>query len=136
MGAIKPSGALASLDRPTFKEMYYRLLRTLITRQLMLGQSAVLDCLVTDAVASDWSEHANEFDARLYIIECMCSDDKIHRSRVEGRQRHIPGWHEIDWKHVQRMRTEFPPLRNEQLNVDAVRPLEENLRSVLRYVAN
>lgn len=135
MGAIKPSGALASLDRPTYKDLYYRLLGTLITRQLMLGQSAVSDCLVTDAVVSDWREHFNEFDARLYIIECVCSDEELHRSRVEGRQRRIPGWHEIDWNHVQRMRAEFPPLRTKQLTVDAVHPLEQNLRSVLRYIA-
>jgi predicted kinase len=136
MGAIKPSGALASLDRPTFKEMYYRLLRTLITRQLMLGQSAVLDCLVTDAVVSDWREHVQEFDTRLYVIECVCSDGDLHRGRVEGRQRNIPGWHEIDWNHVQRMRAEFPPLSTKQLTLDAVRPLEQNIRSVLTCLAN
>jgi hypothetical protein len=50
MGAVNPSGALAGLDRQTYKDLYYRLLRTLMTRQLMRGQSAVLDCLVTDAV--------------------------------------------------------------------------------------
>jgi hypothetical protein len=136
MGAIKPSGALASLDRQTYKDTYYRLLRTLITRQLMLGQSAILDCLVTDAIASDWREHANEFNARLYIIECVCSDEKLHRNRVEGRQRRIPGWHEIDWGHVERMRTEFPPLGADRLTVDAIRPLQENIHDVLTYVAN
>lgn len=135
LGAIKPSGALASLDRPTFKDLYYRLLSTLITRQLMLGQSAVGDCPVIDAVVSEWREHFNEFDARLYIIECVCSDEELHRRRVEGRQRRIPGWHEIDWNHVQRMRAEFPPLRNKQLTVDAAQPLEENLRNVLGYIA-
>lgn len=122
MGAIMPSGALASLDRPTFKDLYYRLLRTLTTRQLMFGQSAVLDCLVTDAVVSDWRGHLSEFDAPLYVIECVCSDEELHRGRVEGRQRHIPGWHEIDWSHVQRMRAEFPPLRTKRLTVDAVPP--------------
>lgn len=72
----------------------------------MLGQSAVLDCLVTDAVVADWSEHVAEFDAQLYIAECTCSDEDLHRGRVD------------------------------RLSVDAGRPLEENHQGVLGYIAD
>jgi hypothetical protein len=47
-----------------------------------------------------------KFRAWLHILECVCSDEHEHR-RVEGRQRRIPGWHEVDWKH---WRTETPSL--------------------------
>jgi len=136
MGALKPAGILAGLDRQTSLDLYYRLLQTLTTRQLMLGQSAVLDCLASDAVVADWRQHAAAFGARLVLVECVCSDERLHRVRVEGRQRHIPGWHEVDWDHVERMRTEFPPVRAKDLSLDAVNPLADNVETVLTYIAD
>lgn len=45
MGALKPAAAvLVQLDRETYLELYRSLLRSLIARQLLLGQSAVVDC--------------------------------------------------------------------------------------------
>jgi len=58
----------------------------------------------------------------------------VHRRRVTGRRRGIPGWHEIDWDHVERMRQEFPPLSGDTLIVDAVNPLADNLRLTLRHI--
>lgn len=135
MGALKPAAAaLAQLDRNTYLQIYRGLLRSLITRQLILEQSAIVDCVVTDDVLAEWRALAEHYRSALYVIECICSDYTVHRRRVEGRVRGIPGWHEIDWDHVQRMRTEFGPLRAERLTVDAMSPLESNVESVLRYV--
>jgi hypothetical protein len=53
---------------------------------------------------------------------------------VTGRRRGIPGWHEIDWDHVERMRQEFPPPGSPTLTVDAVEPLARNLQLVLDHV--
>lgn len=47
----KPSSTV-----PTFLAMYYNLLETLVTRQLILGQSAVVDCLVNDEIATRWQQ--------------------------------------------------------------------------------
>ncbi|NEE03977.1 AAA family ATPase [Phytoactinopolyspora halotolerans] len=134
MGALKPAGIFAHLDRPTYLSMYHRLLRTLVTRQLILGQSAVTDCLVTDDVVDDWRAHFASFGASTHVVECVCTDVDLHRSRVDGRQRGIPGWHEIDWNHVERMRPEFPALRGSDLTLDAVHPIERNLKTLLRFI--
>ncbi|MEV4169645.1 AAA family ATPase [Nonomuraea sp. NPDC049709] len=131
MGSLKPHGLLRNLDRPAFLSMYYDLLSTLVTRQLMLGQSAVVDCLVNDDVVARWQELSDRYDARLIVIECLCSDVEIHRRRVEGRKRGIPGWHEVGWDHVERMRREFPSLAQEHLVLDAVDSVESNLRLAL-----
>jgi hypothetical protein len=45
--------------------------------------------------------------------------------------RNIPGWHEVDWDHVERMRVEFPPLAHKHLTADSIEPLEDNVRKVL-----
>jgi hypothetical protein len=44
----------------------------------------------------------------LTASNCICSDEAIHRARIEGRIRGIPGWHEVGWDHVERMRAEVP----------------------------
>lgn len=135
MGAITPSMVLHGLDRDAYLALYYRLLRTLITRQLQLGQSVVLDCLVDHAVADDWRELAAEFGAR-YFVECVIHDQDLHRSRINGRQRSIPGWHEIDWEHVERMRAEFPSPRMGHLTVDSADAVRDNASRVLAYCAD
>jgi len=134
LGALKPHGVLTGLERPAFLAMYYDLLATLMNRQLMLGQSAVLDCLINDELAARWSEGARQQGARFHVIECVCTDEAEHRRRLETRRRNIPGWHEVGWAHVERMRTEYPPLTFEHLTLDAVHPVDQNRVAVLGYL--
>jgi predicted kinase len=133
LGALTPYGVLNDLDRKTYLALYVDLMERLVLRQLMLGQSAVVDCAITDEVVARWQELVDRFDATLLVVECVCSDPALHRRRLEGRKRGIPGWHEVGWDHVERMRVEFPPLRTRTLSVDAVRPVAENLRTVLAH---
>lgn len=136
MGGLKPAhAALARLDRPDYLAAWFGLLRTLVVRQLMLG----LDALVDDVIGKDqelaWRQTTDRFGARLFLIECVCSDETVHRARITGRIRGIPGWHEVGWDHVERMRAEAPTLTAEHLVVDAVEPLDGNLRRVLAYIS-
>lgn len=131
LGAMKPSGVLANLERADSLELYYRLLWTLASRQLMLEQSALMDCIVDETRAAQWREQAVLLRGRCLVVQCVCGDEAVHRQRIEGRKRGIPGWHEVGWDHVQRMRTEFPPLRSPDLEVDALHSVEDNVRAVL-----
>jgi len=131
MGALKPFGVLDHLDRPAYLDMYYGLLQTLIVHQLMLNQSAIVDCLVDGDHVAAWREIAVRHGANLVIVECACGDVALHRSRIEGRMRGIPDWHEVDWAHVERMRSEFPPLATADIVVDAVNSVETNSSIVL-----
>lgn len=65
----------------------------------------------------------------------LCTDESVHRRRVEGRVRGIPGWHEIDWGHVERMRREQPALTVPHITVDAIDSIAYNLDKVLTYAA-
>jgi predicted kinase len=134
MGSLAPHGVLSDLDYETFLALDYGLMETLIVRQLMLGQSAITDCVLDDATAQRWAEIAAEHGAPMRVIECVCSDTDLHRSRVEGRVRGIPGWHEIDWAHVERLRADLPPLALDRLTADAIDPVESNLALVQGYV--
>lgn len=133
MGALMP--ALAKLDRSDYLAARSRLLETLVTRQLILGQSAVVDALVTERQVAEWRETTAQFPARWHLIECICSDKVVHRERIEGRIRGIPGWHEVGWDFVERLRAELPLLAADRLTVDAMEPLERNVCRVLDYIS-
>ena len=136
MGGLKPAhAALGQLDRSEYLAAWFGLLRTLVTRQLMLGQDAVVDDVVIGGQEAAWRETAACFSARLFLIECICSDEVIHRERIEGRIRGIPGWHEVGWDHVELMRAELAPLPADRLTVDAMEPAAGNLRRVLDYIS-
>lgn len=134
LGSLAPWGVLTGVARPTVTGLYHGLLQTLMTRQLQLGQSAILDCLLDDATAQRWARQVTDEGGRLSVVVCRCSDEVVHRSRLDGRVRGIPGWHEIDWDHVERMRREYPPLKVQHFGVDAVDSVEDNLAAVLAYL--
>lgn len=126
LGALAPHGILTGVDRPTLLAAYHDLLASLVTRQLLLGQSAIVDCVVDDPVLAGWRARVGEHGGRLVVVECVCGDEALHRRRIEGRHRGIPGWHEVGWDHVERMRAELRPVSTD-LTLDAVDPLEVNL---------
>jgi len=115
------------------------LLTMLIQRQLMLGQSAILDTPAnTVAQRKRWQDLAQSYNAVFYGIETICSDMELHRRRVEGRKRGIPGWHDtVNWNHVERMRSAreaWTENEGKYLTIDAVHPLNENVQTILKYV--
>jgi predicted kinase len=113
----------------------YELLGTLAEAQLRRGQSAVLDSVATfERFRVGWREIADRHGAVLRVVECVCSDEALHRRRLEGRQRGIPGWHELDWAEVERVRAGYEPWEQERLVLDAVRPLADNLKALEKYL--
>lgn len=115
----------------------YQLLTVLAERQLRLGQSVILDSVAsTKSIRSIWRELAKKYHAEWLVIECLCSDENVHRARLNTRQRHIPGWHELDWSEVQRVNNYYHPWDEDRLIVDAMYSLEDNLKLLLEYLHN
>jgi predicted kinase len=113
----------------------YELLTTLAERQLRLGQSVILDCVAgPQAIRAEWQALAAQYGAGWRVIECLCSDEAEHRSRLQRRVRGIPGWHELDWGDVQKVAAYYAPWQEPRLVLDAVQPWEDNLAAALRYL--
>jgi predicted kinase len=111
------------------------LLTTLAEQQLRLGQAAILDSVAgREVIRRQWRELASQSGADFRVVECICSDEAVHRARLNGRQRGIPGWYELDWAEVERIRAEYEPWSDEHLTVDMVRSFDENLTAVLAYL--
>lgn len=133
MGVIEPLTPLPS--EQIAAQIGYALLTTLARRQLMLGQSAILDCVVGWVEQREaWRVLAADFGADFYAIETICSDETLHRSRIEGRTRGIPGWYELTWESVENAQTHYQAWNGDLLVVDAVDPLERNLDLVRSYL--
>lgn len=114
----------------------YELLTTLTQRQLSLGQSAVLDSVLSwESTRRRWRNIAAEYGARWYVIECICSDEIFHRTLLAGRRYNIPGWQELAWAEVVRVKAYYKPWDEDHLILDAVNPLADNVQTALAYIA-
>jgi predicted kinase len=125
---------LEGMERDRYQDVGYALMSHAVEKQLRNRQPVILDCVARARAMDRWLELAAAHDVPLRIIECVCSDADLHRSRVEGRTRAIPGWYELEWSHVEVSRTRYEPLPHEKLSVDAVQPLADNLARVRRYL--
>jgi hypothetical protein len=68
------------------------------------------------------------------VIECICSDEEVHRQRLRVRQREIPGLPELEWSEVERVKSYYAPWTEERLIVDTVKPHPENSEAIFAYL--
>lgn len=92
----------------------------------------MLDLVAREEPRGEWEALAQRYGAKFAVVECICSDIGLHRSRVEGRRREIPGWYELDWEHVARGREAYEPLAEPKLVLDAADSADDNLEKVKR----
>jgi len=112
----------------------YELLTTLAERQLMLSQSVILDSVAgTRSIQDEWQRLSKQYQAQMRVIECLCSDESFHRSKLSTRERHIPGWHELEWSDIEKVKSYFVPWSEEHLVLDIMDSFEENTSKAIRY---
>jgi predicted kinase len=112
----------------------YELLTVLAERQFMLGQSVILDSVAsTQTIRDNWHQLAAQYRAEWRVIECVCSDETLHRARLSTRQRNIPGWHELEWTDIEKVKGYYPTWEEEHLVLDMVHPFDENVLKAQTY---
>ncbi len=114
----------------------YELLGAIADLQLAAGLSVVLDSVATnERIRAEWRALAGRHGHAFLVVECVCTDAATHRSRIEGRQRGIPGWYELTWSDVEEVASRYEPWTADRLVLDAVRPLDENVAALREYLA-
>ena len=114
----------------------YRVVSTLAEANLPLGQTLIVDAVSSVAEAKAWwPVLAADAGVDLAVIECICSDSRLHRSRLAGRVRGLGSFPEPSWEEVERRREEWAPWTTDHLVLDAIAPLESNVAKALAYVA-
>ncbi|HEX4127082.1 MAG TPA: AAA family ATPase [Acidimicrobiales bacterium] len=114
----------------------WSLLWALARSQLRRGSSVVLDGVARDAEVRGTRQLAAEEGAgECLVVMTSCADAGLHRARVEGRQRQIPGWYELEWDHVERVRSSWVAPDGLDLVLDAGEPMEANAAAMRRLLA-
>jgi predicted kinase len=133
LGALTPFGG-RHFEAPL--AIAEEVLTTLALRQLRAGQSVILDHPTERVTTRErWRSLARRAGAKFRVVLCQCSDPQVHRARLEGRSRGIPGWHDAgDWTDVRRRLANFPSWHGEALSVDTVQPRELALAAVVRHI--
>jgi predicted kinase len=105
----------------------WSILTALARLQLRSGRSAVLDGVARAPEIESCRSTALDEGAELIVVATHCSDLELHRSRVEGRQRLIPDWYELDWTHVQKSMESWVQPEPVDLALDAAGSWEGNV---------
>ena len=96
----------------------WSILNALARAQLRCGRSVVLDGVARAPEIDACRETARSESARMVLIATQCSNVLVHRSRIEGRQRLIPNWYELDWNQVEQSLASWDQPLDADLHLD------------------
>lgn len=105
-----------------------------VARHVQLGIDVVVDAAGHTRRERERLRELTERLGGVFVgVECACSDERLHRERIEGRDRGIPGWRPtVPWAHVERMRGLWEPWEDDHLVLDsAVETPDSSLKRVL-----
>jgi predicted kinase len=139
MEALLPSRAPRVVRRLAWRASWapaagLRLQTALLARQLELGQSAILECVVPLAARRQWRQMCADAKCRFVSVECTCSDPAEHRNRAE--QRRASGRSGLGWDYVTATIARYQPDAGADFVADATRPLPDLVASILKIAAN
>jgi hypothetical protein len=130
MSGLRPypeiQAVLDGMEPSGHRVVGWSIVNALAQAQLRQRRSVVLDGVARSPEVVQCELSARVESARFVVVATHCSDPALHRSRVEGRQRHIPNWYELEWSQVERaLRAWEPPVRA-SLTLDSADDWEGN----------
>jgi len=128
------NGLHPTSDEKTLGYVGYELLTALAKRQLMLGQSVILDSVAgTKNIRETWKNVAQQYRYDWRVVECVCSNEVLHQEGLKGRKRNIPGWHELKWSDVEAVKRYYQSWDEGRLVLDMANSIEENISRIKSY---
>ena len=114
------------------KGVGFEIMAALAKNQIETNNSAIFDFIASKSrIMEQWPEL---LETDIKYIECICSNEYIHRERIQSRNRNIEGWYELEWKDVLTIKKYFQPLMADHLILDSVDDLGENVTKAIEYV--
>jgi predicted kinase len=100
----------------------YEVARALADDHLRLRHPVIIDAVnPNEAPRAAWRNLAAKHRVSLKIIECVCSDETIHRQRIETPVRSKVGTHELTWTRLLQRRAEYEAWTDPRLVLDTSR---------------
>jgi predicted kinase len=139
MSALRPfpevQGALDAMAPSGHRVVGWSIMNSLAREQLRSGRSIVLDGVARGSEVAQCRQTVRSEAARMVLIATTCSDPEVHRSRIEGRERLIPDWYELDWEHVQESIAGWESPEDPDIILDAAEPWEDNVSRLDRLLS-
>ena len=121
-------------DADQRRDVGYTLMSRMLEYRLRLGQSSVLDCVARPRAVRQWNELCDRYNTPFIGVECVLPDEAEHRGRIEGRDRAIPGWDELEWAFVANSRAIYEPLKEPKLTINATNLVDNNLALLRAHI--
>ncbi|HEY6472270.1 MAG TPA: AAA family ATPase [Acidimicrobiales bacterium] len=118
---------LDTMGRRGHRGVGWSILWALARSELRRGRPVVLDGVARAPEVAGTRALAREEGVPSLVVFTECSVAETQRDRIDGRQRGIPGWYELEWDHVAQARSEWDPLDDVDVTLDAVAPLGDNV---------
>jgi predicted kinase len=100
----------------------YEVARALADEHLRVRHSVIVDAVnPVEAPRAAWRNLAVKHRVGIKIIECVCSDENIHRQRIEAPVRSKAGTHELSWARLLQRRAEYEAWTDPRLVLDTSR---------------
>lgn len=106
----------------------YRIAEAAAAENIAQGLSVIIDAVnpVADARAM-WQALAGRYRVQLKSVEVVCSDEAIHKQRIEARIRNIDGMSEVSWDRVLKRKAEYEARTDERMVLDSAESTPEQL---------
>lgn len=105
-------------------------------RLLEAGQRVIIDAVnAVEPARQQWRALAQRRGVPLRVIEVVCTDEAVHRRRLENRERALAPVPEPSWDDVVQRRQDYAVWENDRLILDTMVALEQNVAQALAYVA-
>jgi hypothetical protein len=75
-------------------------------------------------------------NAQFFVIECICSDIKVHKERLIIRKRNIEGWPELSWNDVLDVKARYETWEDNGLILDSIDNFQANADKLMKYLRN
>ncbi len=126
---------------PGIGGLAYDIMFNIARRQLLQGLNVICDSPLVARVSYDRAQAiAKETQASLVVIECVCSDESLWRSRItERKTQGLPTHHQTDWDSFQDYRRFYLSQANyaflhPRLVMDTTKPLHDCLAEIVAWL--
>jgi predicted kinase len=113
----------------------YNVGAAIASHQLRLGMSAIADAAnYLEVGRRIWTAAAAAAGVAALPVEVVCSDEALHRDRLERRRRDLEPYPDLTWETVRRRRRAAEPWTSDRLVLDSVRSVDENVAEALEFL--
>jgi predicted kinase len=128
-------------DQPTGLAAYL-VAEQIAEKELASGRTVIVDAVnAAEAARLQWRDLAERTEVRLRVIEVVCSDEGLHRERLEKRERRLPHLDETTWRAVEQSLEGYaawtgPSSALPRVTIDSVGSLGSNVDAALAFIAS